>query len=1331
MSTIPQDVIDSVRAASPIEKVIAEYVALRRAGANYKCTCPFHADNNASLMVSPTKEIWKCFGCGKGGNVFSFLQEHEGIPFPEAVRILATRAGIKMPEAKLSDEDLERQRKRESLEAALSFARDTYRSLVTDPSAEEFLASRKISTETLALYETGYAPSGRDYLLQQARRAQHADAVMLDAGLIGRSEHGGHLYDRFSGRIVWPFHTPSGRITGFTGRCIDGKSEAKYLNSPDTPLFSKGRVLFGLWQAKRHIVQEQLVYLVEGQIDVMRMADIGVRNAVCGSGTALTPEQARLLLRFTENVTLVYDGDEAGIKATKRNAEVLLQEGLNVRVIDLPRGHDPDTYFLAASEKERTKTLKSSKDVITYLYHKSEADDMDAMAKSDAIGDLCRLIALVSDSITAGQLIKTLARLSKTSGEDLTDAVRRHRQSRPKRALPEATGKAFIGMDELRELAEGKRVTVELTWTAEDYGEKWNSTPALLVSGMPSTYELQDLRTITDRLRTQIEINIGEELEEPAELETLRQMARAGFDLTILQRENKYETVSEGGEERRHLVSTIREMGWTEYYISLYSGFHEASENTRNVVLQRCAEEISYADDTMRAANMTRYARMLDVTKQALTSIADPFVRLRRNEARQRSNAIEDEDGNAVIINMDEVPAYVMEDDEMRKQYQRFGYFPLRNKQGTRDIGYMFSDKGKGFIRVGNFFMRPLVHIMHDESQKNKRIVELSVANHAGFLYMDFISKEMLGITQFEARIWERGGLCFTNGNQDRLKSILHSMADKFRSCTELETLGWNDLGFFVFSNGLYHEVDGDWRFTPVDEIGLVEHEGEGYFLPTFSRIRIERKSNDSEGDRQRKYLKYDPSRTADITFAEWAALMDEVYKVNDNGKWATLFSIMSAFRSDIFSFDRLFTAIFFVGPTNSGKSKIAYSTRALYMPEEASFFNLNLGSIPALSSILEHNRNIPVMLDEFKNDLPPEKIETLKAATYDGEGRQKRKSADSKDVDTAQINAAIILLGQESPDTNDGALGNRCVICDVPLHGEWTEAEKEVFDRLKSYEAQGLHHLLFQVLAIRPKVQEYFRPIQQGCIKELHDAVRGKLASCGALPRVLNTVSLFLAMLRLLERHTDLELPFSYDEFFPLAVEKVVKQVESHAKSNKVNRFFQAVVTLLNDGKVVPGRDYKIDHPRMGTVTIVKSGRTSESVPVPDGTRLLYLKVASIFPHYARLVGSEHLPIGSLQKYLEGTPYYIGRSASTRFTWEETVEVSSSEAARYATQQEDPINGGMMPPMLGGNLARRVRKTKVDNTSCVVFDYEQLRKTVEIDLARDMFGEVEPKEVF
>ena len=1329
---IPQEIIDSVRAASNIEKVISEYVSLRRAGANYKCTCPFHADNNASLMVSPSKDIWKCFGCGEGGNVFKFVQKFEDISFHEAVKKLAERAGIKMPEAKLTEDELKKQRKRESLEVALTFARDSYRGCMADPAAEEFATARSIPSEVLDLYETGYAPSSRDYLLNEARTYGHQDAVLIEAGLAVRNDHG-RLYDRFSGRIVWPFHTVTGRVVGFTGRCVDGKSEAKYLNSPDTPLFSKGRVLFGLWQAKREITKQNLAYLVEGQVDVMRMAAIGVRNTVCGSGTALTEHQARLILRYAENVTLIYDADEAGRKACKRNAEVLLSVGLNVRAIALPAGHDPDSYFLSASETDRTKMLKSSKDIISYLYTSSDTNEDDALGLSDLITDLCKMISLVPDSITAGMLTKTLAGLSKTNREDLSHAVQRFREQRPRReveTLPEANG--FFGMDELREAAEGKRPTVELHWCPDAFGEKWGNTPALLVYGIPSLYDLQELRSITDRVRSNVEIKIPDSMEEPQALITLKAMARAGFDITLERKENKYETYDDGsGEEHRHLVSSIREMGWTEFYVSLYSDFKEAPENVRTEVLKRVAEEISYADDTTRAANMTSYARMLDVTKQALNSIADPYIKLRKNENRMRNNSIEDEEGNAVVLNMDAVPDYVMEDEELRKQYQRHGFFPLRNGKGTRNIGYMFSDRsGKGFVRVGNFYIEPLVHILHDDSNKNRRIVELSVANKNGKTFMDFVSKEMLQLSQFEARMWERGGLCFTNGTQERLRAILHAMADKFRACSELETLGWSDKGFFAFSNGFYHEVDGEMLFSPVDEIGLVEHEGEGFFLPTFSRIHIDKSTDESDADRQSKYLKYDPSKHADITFAEWAELMNEVYKINNNGKWAIIYSIMCAFRSDIFLFDRLFTALFFVGPTNSGKSKIAYSTRALYMPEEAPFFNLNLGTYPALSSLLERYRNIPVMLDEYNDELPDVTLQSLKAAVYDGEGRQKRKSADSKDVETTRVNAPIILLGQENPQKDDGSLGNRCVICDVPLHGEWSEEEKEVFNRLKTYEAQGLHHLLFQVLAIRPKVREFFRSLQQASLKELHNAVRGKLSNCEALPRVLNTVSLFLGMLRLIERHTDLVLPFGYEEFFELATEKVVKQVEALSNSNKVNTFFQSISTLINDGKVLPGRDYKIDHPRTGTITISKAGRVSETIPVEPGRRLLYLKVSSIYPNYARLIGRDCLSQSSLQKYLEGTPYYIGRSSSTRFTWQETEERSRSAVTGQMPAQEDVLNGGMIPESPADKMSVRVRVDKCDVTSCVVFDYDALYSSVEVDLAREVFYE-EKEEVF
>ncbi|SJL32994.1 DNA primase [Porphyromonas phage phage019b_ATCC49417] len=1330
---IPQEIIDAVRAASPIEKVIAEYLPLRRAAGNYKCNCPFHADSNASLMVSPAKDIWKCFGCGVGGNVFKFVEAHEGITFPEAVKLLAQRAGIKIPEPELSDDERAKQRRRESLEVALTFARDTYRGCMAEKEAEEFLATRKIPQEILALYETGYAPSKYDYFLEQAHLYSHQDDCLIDAGLVGKSEHG-KLYDRFRGRIVWPFHTPSGRIVGFTGRCIDGKSDAKYLNSPDTALFSKGKVLFGLWQARREIAQKDFAYLVEGQFDVMRMAAVGLGNTVCGSGTALTDDQARLLLRYTENVTLIYDADEAGLKATRRNAEVLLRAGINVRAIALPAGEDPDSYFLSASTKEVTSKLKGAKDIVSYLYDRLQVDAMDAMDKGDAIGDLCRLISLVNDSITTGHLINTLARISKTSAEDLRDAVKEHREKRPSREVaPPPAENGFFGMEELREMAAGKRVSVELTWSTEDFGERWNAQPAVLVCGRPTLYDLQELRSISDRVRTTGDIEITETLEEPQELVILREMARAGFDLTILRKENKYETErDEDGDEHRTLVSSIREMGWTEFFIEVYSGLKNVSENVRSVVLNRCAEEISYTDETTRAANMTRYARKLDVTKQSLMSIAEPYLKLRKNETRMRNNALEDEEGNAVLISMDEVPQYVMDDEVLRKQYQRYGFFPLRNNNGTRNIGYMFSDKGRGFVRVANFFIEPLIHIKDEESSKNRRIVELSVANRPGKTFMEFVSKEMLQLTQFEARMWEGGGLCFSNGSQERLRSIIYSMADRFRECVELKVLGWSNSGFFAFSNGLYHEKDGEFQFSPVDDIGLVEHEKEGYFLPAFSRIHVQRQSDDTEADRQSKFLKYDPDKHADITFAEWASLMDEVYKINDNGKWATLYAIMSAFRSDIFSFDRLFTALFFVGPTNSGKSKIAYSTRALYMPEEAPFFNLNLGTYPALSSLLERYRDVPVMLDEYNDSEIQDVIfQSLKAAVYDGEGRQKRKSADSKDIETTKVNAPIILLGQEAPQKDDGSLGNRCVICDVPLRGEWTEEEKEVFNRLKAFEAQGLHHLLFQVLAIRPKVRQYYRSAQQSCVRELTNAIRGRLSNCEALPRVLNTVSIFLAVCKIIEQHTDLKLPFCYAEFFPVAVEKVIKQVESLSNSNKVNVFFQSIGTLINSKTVLPGRDYKIEYPRDGTVTVRKAGRQKETVPIDPGRRLLYLKVSSIYPHYARMVGRDALSQTSLQKYMESTPYYIGHSNSTRFNWEEVEYKSRGSLTGNQEPQDDPINGGLMPTDERDKTSVAVIAKKTEITSCVIFDYDKLFESVEVDLAREVYKKEESEEIF
>lgn len=1317
---IDQHIIDNIIDANPIERVVGEYISLKRAGANHKAVCPFHADSNASLMVSPSKGIFKCFGCGEGGNAISFVTKYEGISFPEAAEKLAARANITIPKPELKPEEQRARLHREGMTIALTTARDTYVSARAEKDAAKWLASRNIPAEILDAYQTGYAPSEGKILRELAAKKGISKEMLEATGLIGKSEKG-FEFERFRGRIVWPFYTPNGRIIGFTGRAIDG-SEIKYMNSPETELFNKGKTLFGIYQAKRDIMLRDEVYLVEGQFDVMRMAAIGCPNTVCGSGTALSEDQVQLLKRYTDNVTLIYDADEAGLKASRRSAELLLAAGMSVSAISLPAGEDPDSYFATLPDKKIKNVLDSKQNIVSYLYAARASEKSDPNLTADLIDSLSQLIAIIPDGIRAGLMIKELGKLSKTSASDITDLVRQYRDKRPKMEIALPDNVSLVGMPELKELLQGKSQRVEITWSLDRYQDLWQAAPVLLVNGQPGLAEVQELRLLADSLTTRVDIRVGEDLEEPLELKTMQSLARQGFDITILQEINRYEAIEdEDGNTSRELKTGLIELGWTEYYISLYSDFKGANENVRKTVLQRCAEEISYADPTTYSANITNYARELGITKTALTDIVAPYKSARKSEYQARTNTIEDEDGNVINLNMSELPDYVVDDEDLHRMYTRFGFFPLMNKSKTRKVGYVFGKQGS-FQRVGNFYIEPLIHVKHDKSEQNRRIVELSVANRPGKSYMEFISKDMLSLTTFEQRMWERGNLCFSNGKQEYLRSIIYAQADCYRECTELQTYGWSDRGFFAFANGFYHEVDGEFKFSAVDNIGLVSHGDASYYLPTFSRIQLDKAEEESEADRQSKFLKYDPDKQAPIDILQWGKLMDEVYKINDNGKWGIIYAIMSAFRSDIFEIDRLFTALFFVGPTNSGKSKIAYSVRALYMPEEAPYFNLNLGTHPALSSLLERYRNIPVMLDEY-NDTEIQDVifQSLKAAVYDGEGRQKRKSADTKDIETTKVNAPIILLGQESPQKDDGSLANRCIICDVPLKGEWTEEEKAIFTELKEHEAAGLHHLLFHVLAIRPQIKEHYRTTQQACVRELSAAVRGQLANCEALPRVLNTVSIFLAVCKIVLEHTQLQLPFTYEEFFTLATEKVIKQVESLSNTNKINLFFSSIDVLINEGKVVPGRDYKIAHPSGSAVTVVKAGREKESVVVDPGTRLLYLQVPALYPHYQRLIGKDALSLASLQKYMESTQFYIGRSQNTKFSWSEAQDRSQVDIRK---EEVNPLAGQPMHkdshPSDNVMVRVMVRVDKV--TSCVIFDYNKLSSALGIDIDRN-FG--------
>ena len=343
---IPDEIVEEVRARADIVDVIGEFVALKKAGKEFKANCPFHEERTPSFHVVPDKGFFKCFGCGQSGDVFKFLMERQGMDFVEAVKHVAGRAGVEVREVKRSAEADDPNR---PLYAINAFAQDWFRECLTDPdggaAARTYLDGREISPEVAERFGVGYAPDDWGALRSAAGKHGLEDDLMLEAGLLNTSDRKKDPYDRFRGRIMFPIESISGRVIAFGGRDFqsDQADAPKYLNSPETPIYRKGENLYGLSWARHAVRREECALLVEGYMDVVSLAAHGFDNTVAALGTALTSEQARLLARYTKRVLLLFDSDAAGLRATFRAGDTLLEAGLHPAVVTLPSGEDPDT----------------------------------------------------------------------------------------------------------------------------------------------------------------------------------------------------------------------------------------------------------------------------------------------------------------------------------------------------------------------------------------------------------------------------------------------------------------------------------------------------------------------------------------------------------------------------------------------------------------------------------------------------------------------------------------------------------------------------------------------------------------------------------------------------------------------------------------------------------------------------------------------------------------------------------------------------------------------------------------------------------------------------
>lgn len=399
--------IERIKDAANIVEVVSEFVTLRKSGSNYKGLCPFHDEKTPSFYVSPARGTCHCFGCGKGGNPVGFIMEHEQMTYPEALRWLARKYHIEIKERELSDDEKREQSERESMFIVNEWAASYFQHLMHDTAdgvaiGMQYFRSRGFRDDIVSKFQLGFDSTDRRALAQEALRKGYKEGFLLKTGICYKNDRG-ELIDRYAGRVIFPWIGISGKVVGFGGRLLDSRTKGvnqKYVNSPDSEIYHKDRELYGIYQAKKAIAKEDRVYMVEGYTDVISMHQCGIENVVANSGTALSVHQIHILHRFTSNITLLYDGDAAGIHAALRGTDMLLSEGMNLKVLLLPDGDDPDSFARKHSAEDFRKYIEEHQtDFIEFKTDLLLRNERDPLKRSEAINSVVRSISFVTNPI--------------------------------------------------------------------------------------------------------------------------------------------------------------------------------------------------------------------------------------------------------------------------------------------------------------------------------------------------------------------------------------------------------------------------------------------------------------------------------------------------------------------------------------------------------------------------------------------------------------------------------------------------------------------------------------------------------------------------------------------------------------------------------------------------------------------------------------------------------------------------------------------------------------------------------------------------------------------
>lgn len=508
MSRIPAHLIDEIMNTARVEEVIGEYVQLKKAGSNYKGLSPFTEEKTPSFVVSPAKQIFKCFSTGKGGTVVSFLMEIEQFSYPEALRWLAERYNITLPESKpLTPEEQLELTERESLQIVNTFARDFFVDTIHNSKEGKLIGysyfkERGYTPETIKRFELGYCPKEEKSLTETAIEKGYKQVYLEKLGLTKTS--GERRFDFFSGRVIFPIHSVSGKVLGFGGRILGSEQKtAKYFNSPESILYDKSRILYGMFFAKNEIIKQDNCLLVEGYTDVISLFQSGVENVVSSSGTSLTTGQIKLIQRYTQNITVLYDSDSAGIKASFRGIDLLLEEGMTVKVLLLPEGEDPDSFSKSVGKDELKKYIQENqKDFVSFKTEVLlEGAEGDPIKQAELIKEIVGSIALIPDEITRSVYVKEVANQFELNESTLLNELNKVRRSKlnKQRGVPVSDNEIDISQLQTKPKTTEQSTTLKRDFYSQEYdlarilvlyGDRAVELEEKIEAGKKETYEI-------------------------------------------------------------------------------------------------------------------------------------------------------------------------------------------------------------------------------------------------------------------------------------------------------------------------------------------------------------------------------------------------------------------------------------------------------------------------------------------------------------------------------------------------------------------------------------------------------------------------------------------------------------------------------------------------------------------------------------------------------------------------------------------------------------------------------------------------------------------------